>query len=317
MPEARVARRHSIVALISARGGGDWPSVVALALGLHDRGHVVSLVCDRSTEAAVRSTGVPTICVPPALEQGDIRMAIARSPEIGPETPNPLVEWAQACAPPMRAHIQPRRPIVLLGSLLCMGLADQLASDLGIPWCFVNPSFYFGEDSGRPWDVDRTLDAGLGRLAHIRLAAGGLVAGHLPRQLPVGPRRRTCAPDHSRADPYSCGKQTRLRADTEPPRDRRIVAKSVRSLKESTHRQSHINPPDPQLEVQGSAGSWGSVCSVHWGSRSMSHDRVLLSGVVRLRSFSPWSSALHQGRSALAFCRSTSVPDVAAFHRIP
>src|SRR5713226_10038936 len=139
MPEARVARRHSIVALISARGGGDWPSVVALALGLHDRGHVVSLVCDRSTEAAVRSTGVPTICVPPALEQGDIRMAIARSPEIGPETPNPLVEWAQACAPPMRAHIQPRRPIVLLGSLLCMGLADQLASDLGIPWCFVNP----------------------------------------------------------------------------------------------------------------------------------------------------------------------------------
>jgi len=154
MPEARVARRHSIVALISARGGGDWPSVVALALGLHDRGHVVSLVCDRSTEAAVRSTGVPTICVPPALEQGDIRMAIARSPEIGPETPNPLVEWAQACAPPMRAHIQPRRPIVLLGSLLCMGLADQLASDLGIPWCFVNPSFYFGEDSGRPWDVD-------------------------------------------------------------------------------------------------------------------------------------------------------------------
>src|SRR5260370_20777499 len=54
----------------------------------------------------------------------------------------------------MRAHIQPRRPIVLLGSLLCMGLADQLASDMGIPWCFVNPSFYFGEDSGRPWDAD-------------------------------------------------------------------------------------------------------------------------------------------------------------------
>ena len=35
----------------------------------------------------------------------------------------------------------------------------------------------------------RTLDPGLGGLAHIRLAAGGLVAGHLPRQLPLGPRR--------------------------------------------------------------------------------------------------------------------------------
>src|SRR5262249_6828576 len=74
----------------------------------------------------------------------------------------------------------------------------------------------------------------LGRLAHIRLTAGGLVAGHLPRQLSVGPCRRACAPDHSRAHPCSCGKQAGLRADTEPPRDPRIVAKSVRSLTEST-----------------------------------------------------------------------------------
>jgi len=35
-----------------------------------------------------------------------------------------------------------------------MGLADQLALDLGVPWCFINPSFYFGEDSARPWDAD-------------------------------------------------------------------------------------------------------------------------------------------------------------------
>jgi MGT family glycosyltransferase len=35
-----------------------------------------------------------------------------------------------------------------------MGLADQLALDLRVPWCFINPSFYFGEDSARPWDAD-------------------------------------------------------------------------------------------------------------------------------------------------------------------
>src|SRR6266567_6638737 len=79
----------------------------------------------------------------------------------------------------------------------------------------------------------RALDAGFGRLAHIPLTAGGFLAGYLPRQLPVGPRRRTCASDHSRAHPCNCGKQARLRADTEPPRDRRIVAKSMRSLTES------------------------------------------------------------------------------------
>jgi hypothetical protein len=41
-------------------------------------------------------------------------------------------------------------------------------------------------------------------------------------------------------------------------------------------------------------------------SRCVVNDRVLLSDVVRLRSFSPSSSAFHQGRSALAFCRSTA-----------
>ena len=112
------------------------------------------LVCDVGTEGAVRTTGLPNICVPPALEQPDIRIAIARSPIIGPQTPNPLVEWAQVCAPAMRAHIQPVKPTILLSSLLCMGLADQLASELETPWCFVNPSFYFGEDSARTWDAD-------------------------------------------------------------------------------------------------------------------------------------------------------------------
>jgi Erythromycin biosynthesis protein CIII-like, C-terminal domain len=154
MPDTPPASPLSIVALISARGGGDWPSVVALAVGLHNRGHSVCLVCDVGTEGAVRATGLPIICVPPALEQPDIRQAIARSPDIGPETPNPLTEWAQVCAPGIRAQIEARKPMVLLSSLLCMGLADQLASDLGVPWCFINPSFYFGEDSARPSDAD-------------------------------------------------------------------------------------------------------------------------------------------------------------------
>jgi UDP:flavonoid glycosyltransferase YjiC (YdhE family) len=154
MPNMPLRGPFSIVALISSRGGGDWPSVVALALGLHRRGHDVCVVCDESTEAAVRGTDLATICLPPDLEQPDIRLAIARSPEISTETLNPLVEWAQICAPRIRAQIQARKPSVLLSSLLCLGLADQLASDLRVPWCFINPSFYFGEDSARPWHAD-------------------------------------------------------------------------------------------------------------------------------------------------------------------
>jgi hypothetical protein len=154
MPATPKPGPFSFVAIISARGGGDWPSVVALAVGLHNRRHTVGLVCDRATEATVRDTGLSTICVPYAHEQPDIRLAIARSSQIGPETPNPLTEWAQVCAPTIRAQIQTRKPMALLSSLLCLGLADQLASDLRIPWCFINPSFYFGEDSARPWEAD-------------------------------------------------------------------------------------------------------------------------------------------------------------------
>jgi hypothetical protein len=71
-----------------------------------------------------------------------------------PAAPNPLVQWAQACAPAVHAALQERQPAVLLSALHGLGLTDLLASALEVPWCFVNPSFYFGEDSTRPWDAD-------------------------------------------------------------------------------------------------------------------------------------------------------------------
>src|SRR5215510_997896 len=53
-----------------------------------------------------------------------------------------------------RSHLQERQPAVLLSALHGLGLTDLLASALAVPWCFINPSFYFGEDSARPWDAD-------------------------------------------------------------------------------------------------------------------------------------------------------------------
>ena len=159
MPDKRRAGAHSIVGVISARGGGDWPSVVALAAGLRDRGHAVCLVCDTGTAAAVRSTGLPTVCVPSHLALGGyldppLQHLLASGEAPDPAAPNPLVQWAQACAPAVRAALQERQPAVLLSALHGLGLTDLLASALEVPWCFVNPSFYFGEDSARPWDAD-------------------------------------------------------------------------------------------------------------------------------------------------------------------
>jgi MGT family glycosyltransferase len=50
--------------------------------------------------------------------------------------------------------VQRIKPDLILGSLFCMGLADQLAASAGVPWCFVNPGFYFGDHSIRRWEED-------------------------------------------------------------------------------------------------------------------------------------------------------------------
>jgi hypothetical protein len=77
-----------------------------------------------------------------------------RGETIEADTPDPLLPWARASFPIALAAIGPLRPKLLLSTLFCMPLADMLASELRVPWVFVNPSFYFGEDARRPWEAD-------------------------------------------------------------------------------------------------------------------------------------------------------------------
>jgi MGT family glycosyltransferase len=46
------------------------------------------------------------------------------------------------------------KPDMILGSLFCSALADRLAKEIEVPWCFVNPSFYFGDHATRAWGED-------------------------------------------------------------------------------------------------------------------------------------------------------------------
>ena len=145
----------SMLVLISARGGGDWPPVMALASGLRNRGHRVAVVCDVRTEEMVAAAGLSTICVPPELEQGlYFERYSERLAGSGLPPTYPFADWAQDCMPSVRASIDDTPPDLIVSSLFCMGLADLLASELTIPWCFVNPAFYFGEGSARSWEED-------------------------------------------------------------------------------------------------------------------------------------------------------------------
>ena len=56
---------RSVLVLLGVRGGGDRQPVVALACGLRERGHRVTVLCDSATEQLIKPTGLPTITIPP------------------------------------------------------------------------------------------------------------------------------------------------------------------------------------------------------------------------------------------------------------
>ncbi|MCW8087831.1 hypothetical protein [Sabulicella glaciei] len=62
-------QRKAIVALVSERGAGDKPPVLALAAALRNRGHTVHVLCDGDVADAARPTGLAMLGLPQALRQ--------------------------------------------------------------------------------------------------------------------------------------------------------------------------------------------------------------------------------------------------------
>lgn len=149
-----------ILALISERGGGDAPPVVTLASALQQRGHEITVLCDTKTAVLVESAGLTPIALSEEFEQGrhvDPRWLIQlqeRGQKLTAETANPLTTWATVCVPEVRPLIDDIEPDLIIGSLFCSSLANLLAKEFDLPWCFVNPSFYFGDDATRAWEQD-------------------------------------------------------------------------------------------------------------------------------------------------------------------
>jgi UDP:flavonoid glycosyltransferase YjiC (YdhE family) len=148
--------QRSVLALISARGGGDAPPVIALAKSLNDRGHSVIVICDEETEEAVRDTNLKTLALPPELDEttyfDNWRNSVTG--DVDENTPNPLAIWGELTLPYVKEKVEAFHPDLVISSLFCMGLADELAQAFDIPWCFVNPSFYFGDYQARNWAED-------------------------------------------------------------------------------------------------------------------------------------------------------------------
>ena len=164
-----------IAALASSRGGGDWHPTFALASGLRLRGHDVAIICDYSVSDLIGPTPLRVVLVPaqPANRNREGERDGAEKGE-----PDPLLHWANSAMPVLEKVFSCWKPNLILSPLMGMRLAIALSNRNQVPWCLVNPSFYFGENPRHTWEDDfhprardrfRTLFGPLSRRANIVL----------------------------------------------------------------------------------------------------------------------------------------------------
>jgi hypothetical protein len=140
----------NLLAILSSAAGGDWPPLLRLAIAWRDRGHEVLLVADPVTAEAARSAGLSPICPPSGRTLGEwlephLGDLLHSGEGIGPTSANPLAGWARACRPWLLEALHGWRPSLIISSLFCQYLAEEVADALDLPWCCVNPGCSFGD----------------------------------------------------------------------------------------------------------------------------------------------------------------------------
>jgi UDP:flavonoid glycosyltransferase YjiC (YdhE family) len=141
-----------VLVLLSTAGGGDRQPVIGLAAALHQRGHEVTILCDPATASLVDGVGTATIVH--GVEQVGFISGWIKELESDDSPPNPFLKWGHLVVPDVREAVAHFNPDVIVSSLFATGLADLLSEELKRPWCFVNPSFYFGPGQVARWEED-------------------------------------------------------------------------------------------------------------------------------------------------------------------
>ena len=146
-----MASPQRILVLGTSAGGGDWPPLAAVTVGLHQAGHAVQCFGDPAIAQDFASAGIAVEVVPAEEPLGPFT---ARWHATGASGPRPSRGWADACLPVVCALVNDFRPQVVLSQLFTMELAHLTKVACGLRWCFINPAYYFGPDSLRPFEAD-------------------------------------------------------------------------------------------------------------------------------------------------------------------
>lgn len=159
MKEENKCRSYRMLCVVTGCGGGDWPPLLALAEGLHRRGHDLIMLCDTSTLKAVQASGMKALCLPQNLDlvnvfEPAISRLLTRKEKLTEGGENPLEIWGKTCVDYIYKLLNGWCPSLVITSLLGGGLGGVLSQKLSVPWCFLNPSFYFGHSNALLWDTD-------------------------------------------------------------------------------------------------------------------------------------------------------------------
>src|SRR6266702_8891435 len=146
-----MASPKRILVLGTSAGGGDWPPLAAVTVGLHQAGHAVQCFGDAAIAHDCASMAIPVKVGQAADSLGAL---MARWRAAGASGPPPLREWADACWPAVRALVSDFRPELVLSQFFTMELARLTKAACGLRWCYINPAYYFGPDSTRSFEAD-------------------------------------------------------------------------------------------------------------------------------------------------------------------
>ena len=145
-----MASAKRILVLASAFAG-DWPPLAAVTVGLHQAGHAVQCFGDPAIAQDFASAG---IAVEVMLAEDPLGTFTARWYATGTSGPRPEPVWAEACLPAVCALVSDFRPQVVVSQLFTSELARLTKAACGLRWCCINPAYYFGPDSLRPFEAD-------------------------------------------------------------------------------------------------------------------------------------------------------------------
>src|SRR5215211_2789547 len=139
MLDRNLSRR--ILVLGTSFGGGNWPPLAAVAVGLHEAGDTVLCFGDSSIAAEVTLAGIAINVVPAEAGLGSF---VSQWRAAGEKGLSPFRAWAEACMPAVCNVVRDFRPQIVLSEIFTSELGRLSKAACGLRWCCINPGYYFG-----------------------------------------------------------------------------------------------------------------------------------------------------------------------------